>query len=418
MDWPTLLRGIHDALASDLGRAEKAVRVAALIRQAGGYRWVGLYAVTDREIAAVGWSGPGAPAHLRFPVTQGLSGAAVASGRAVVAGDVTADPRYLTAFASTLSEAIVPVVDPATGTVVGTLDVESAERDAFTDADRQTLERCAAALAGLFADADPDAKAGYELAFEDTFDGDVLDQARWLPCYLPQWSSREAAAARYQLGGGVLRLVIEADQQPWCPEFDGQTRVSSLQTGVFAGPVGSTVGQSRFTPGLVVRQAQQAARLYTPRYGLFELRAKALDDPRCMVALWMIGYEDRPERSAEICICEIFGRNVAADSVGVGMGLHPFGDPAIRDEFSVENVAIDARQFHTYAAEWTPEHVAFFVDHRLVKLVEQSPTYPMQFMLGIYEFPDDGQAPQPARPYPKQFVVDYVRGYRPTGGRR
>jgi L-methionine (R)-S-oxide reductase len=153
MDWSTVLRGIGDVLAGDLGRADKAVRVAALIRQAGGYRWVGLYAVTDQEIAAIGWSGPGAPAHPRFPMTQGLSGAAVAAARAVVVNDVTADPRYLTAFASTLSEAVVPVVDPGTGTVVGTLDVESAERDAFTDADRQALEGCAAALTRLFAEA-------------------------------------------------------------------------------------------------------------------------------------------------------------------------------------------------------------------------------------------------------------------------
>ena len=259
---------------------------------------------------------------------------------------------------------------------------------------------------------DPVSKDGYELEFEDTFDGDALDRARWLPYYLPQWSSREAAAARYRLGDGLLRLVIEADQPPWCPEFDGQTRVSSLQTGVFAGPVGSTTGQSRFKPGLVVRQAQDAARLYTPRYGLFELRAKANDDPRCMVALWMIGYEDQPQRSAEICICEIFGRGMTADRAGVGMGLRPFEDPSIRDEFSVEDLAIDAREFHVYAAEWTPEHVAFFVDHRLVKLAEQSPDYPMQFMLDIYEFPDDGQPARPSHPYPKQFVVDYFRGYR------
>jgi hypothetical protein len=264
---------------------------------------------------------------------------------------------------------------------------------------------------------DPVSKAGYELEFEDTFDGEDLDRSRWLPYYLPQWSSREAAAARYRLGGGVLRLVIEADQPPWCPEFDGQTRVSSLQTGVFAGPLGSQVGQSRFKPGLVVRQEQDDARLYTPRYGLFELRAQALDDPACMVALWMIGYEDRPERSAEICVCEIFGRNLTADRAGVGMGLHPFGDPAIRDEFSVVDVAIDARQFHVYAAEWTPEYVAFFVDHRLVKLVEQSPAYPLQLMLGVYEFPDQAQASRPARPYPKEFVVDYLRGYRPAARR-
>ena len=94
----------------------------------------------------------------------------------------------------------------------------------------------------------------------------------------------------------------------------------------------------------------------------------------------MIGYEDQPERSAEICICEIFGRSMTADRAGVGMGLHPFADPRIRDEFSVEDLAIDARDFHAYAAEWTPEYVAFFVDHRLVKVVEQSPGYPMQFI--------------------------------------
>jgi putative methionine-R-sulfoxide reductase with GAF domain len=35
--------------------------------------------------------------------------------------------------------------------VVGTLDVESGERDAFTNADRQALERVAAASRGLFA---------------------------------------------------------------------------------------------------------------------------------------------------------------------------------------------------------------------------------------------------------------------------
>jgi L-methionine (R)-S-oxide reductase len=151
MDWPTVLGGIEVVLAGDQGRAEKAIRIAELVRQAGGYRWVGLYEVTGQEIAVIGWSGPGAPAHPRFPVTQGLSGAAVAARRAVVVNDVTADPRYLTAFSSTLSEAIVPVVDPGTGVVVGTLDMESGVRDAFTDADRQALERIATVSRGLFA---------------------------------------------------------------------------------------------------------------------------------------------------------------------------------------------------------------------------------------------------------------------------
>ena len=79
------------------------------------------------EIANLAFDGPGAPAHPRFPVTQGLSGAAVASVETVVVGDVRKDPRYLTAFGSTRSEIIVPVVDRAGRKVVGTIDVESEE---------------------------------------------------------------------------------------------------------------------------------------------------------------------------------------------------------------------------------------------------------------------------------------------------
>jgi hypothetical protein len=262
----------------------------------------------------------------------------------------------------------------------------------------------------VIAVADPVTKDGYELEFEDAFDGPELDERHWLPYYLPQWSSRAQAAARYRLQDGQLRLRIEADQPPWCPEFDGEVRVSSLQTGVFAGPVGGAVGQHRFNPSAVVREAQESRRLYTPLYGVVELRAKALDDPQAMVALWMIGYEDAPDRSAEICVCEIFGSEVAGDGGLVGMGVHPFGDPRISDEFEKVAVAVDVREFHVYAMEWTPAHVAFFIDGERRKLVRQSPSYPMQLMLGIYQF----GGVHAGEEYPKEFVVDYVRGYRPA----
>ncbi len=76
---------------------------------------------------------------------------------------------------------------------------------------------------------------------------------------------------------------------------------------------------------------------------------------------------------------------------------------------------IDAREFHLYAAEWTREQVAFFIDGEHIKTVHQSPSYPMQLMLGIYEFPDAAAGgTRSAAEYPKQFTVDYVRGYRPV----
>ena len=257
---------------------------------------------------------------------------------------------------------------------------------------------------------------GYELELEERFDRPALNERLWIPYYLPQWSSRTASAARYAVGDGTLRLSIEADQEPWSTELTGHLRVSSLQTGLFSGPVGSAIGQHHFRKSIVVREAQRNLALYTPRYGLFELQARALDDPVNMVALWMIGYEDRPTRSAEICICEIFGRDVSTHQARIGMGVHPFGDPTIKDEFAAEIVDIDARGSHTYAAEWTPYDVAFYIDGRLIKVVHQSPSYPMQFMLNIYEFADGPDLPSPLESYPKTFVVEGFRGYRPIAG--
>ncbi len=111
---------------------------------------MGLYEVTEDEIVNLAFDGLGVPAHPRFPVTQGLSGAAVASGETVVVGDVRKDPRYLTAFGSTRSEIIVPIVDRAGRKVVSTIDVESEKVDAFSEEDRVALERCAVAAAKLF----------------------------------------------------------------------------------------------------------------------------------------------------------------------------------------------------------------------------------------------------------------------------
>lgn len=94
----------------------------------------------------------------------------------------------------------------------------------------------------------------YVLEFDEAFAGAALDRSRWLPWYLPHWSSRAATEARHAIGDGVLRLRIDEDTAEWSPEFDPGVRVSNLQTGVGSGPVGSGEGQHRFRAGLVVRE--------------------------------------------------------------------------------------------------------------------------------------------------------------------
>ncbi len=151
MNKDDVLRRIAEVLNSSADRTAKARRIAEAVRLADNYRWVGIYDVGEREIAVIAWSGAGAPAYPRFPVTSGLSGHAVSTRRAVISNDVANDPRYLTAFGSTQSEIIIPVISPESQKVVGTLDVESDVKGAFTETDRERLEEYARALDRLWA---------------------------------------------------------------------------------------------------------------------------------------------------------------------------------------------------------------------------------------------------------------------------
>jgi len=147
---PLLLDQVRSLLEAEGSLEAKAQRTSQMIRAAGAYRWVGIYAVEGEEIVCLAWSGQGAPAHPRFPRSQGLSGAAVRSGAAVIVGDVTSDPRYLTTFGSTRSEIVVPIVSRVTGATLGLIDGESEQVNAFTDEDRAFLEECASVLASLY----------------------------------------------------------------------------------------------------------------------------------------------------------------------------------------------------------------------------------------------------------------------------
>ena len=145
----TLNQILMTAAGSD-DRAVKAKRLAELVQKLGEYRWVGIYDVGPETVSIVGWSGPSAPANPSFPATKGLTSSAIESKKAVVVGDVRNDPRYLTAFDSTLSEMIVPVLHPGDGRVVGTVDVESDRANAFSARDREMIEQCAQAALPLW----------------------------------------------------------------------------------------------------------------------------------------------------------------------------------------------------------------------------------------------------------------------------
>ena len=103
---------MSEILAIQGDRVGKARRIAAAIRETGGYPWVGIHEVSAGETAVLAWSGPAARA--------------------------------------TRSEITVPILGAAGGPVVGLLGVESDLPEAFGQEDRLLLEECAALLRPLW----------------------------------------------------------------------------------------------------------------------------------------------------------------------------------------------------------------------------------------------------------------------------
>jgi L-methionine (R)-S-oxide reductase len=120
--------------------------IAEMIRAACDYRFVGIYKISRGDFVIVAKTGKCPPAYPRFPMTQGLAGAAVESKQAIMVADVHKDPRYLPTFGSTQSEIVVPVITE-TGKPVGLIDVESEKLNAFTENDRDFLEHAAYLIA-------------------------------------------------------------------------------------------------------------------------------------------------------------------------------------------------------------------------------------------------------------------------------
>jgi GAF domain-containing protein len=142
------LNGLRAAIAEASDPEPATQRVVELLRaRFGHYDWVGIYWVDGPDLVLGPWSGPQATDHTRIPIGTGICGAAAASGQTEIVPDVEADPRYLACFATTRSEIVVPIFDG--GTVIGEIDIDGSDLDAFDETDARFLEEVAALVAPL-----------------------------------------------------------------------------------------------------------------------------------------------------------------------------------------------------------------------------------------------------------------------------
>ncbi len=137
-----LLPQIRSLVGSESHLVANLANVAAALKQAFGFFWVGFYLVDGDTLVLGPFQGP--IACTRIPYGKGVCGSAWKEARTVIVPDVDAFPGHIACSSASKSEIVVPVkVD---GEVVAVLDVDSDRLDDFTAIDAAGLEAVVAAL--------------------------------------------------------------------------------------------------------------------------------------------------------------------------------------------------------------------------------------------------------------------------------
>jgi Glycosyl hydrolases family 16/Glycosyl hydrolases family 2, sugar binding domain len=218
---------------------------------------------------------------------------------------------------------------------------------------------------------------GYELFWEDQFDGNKLDPEKWAP-----------RAIGPRRGGYNSTEAIKVK--------DGFLELSALQKGdsILAGAVGTQ-------------------DLFMTKYGYFECRSQLQKSKGVWAAFWIQSTgisagEDPGKYGTEIDIFEFFkgfGEDMVSHNLHWAYGPNQQTIGALLSHH--EGVS---EGFHTISLEWTPEKYAFFVDGYKYHEVTRAISHIDEYMILSMELP--GKEELKAAILPDVFKVDYVKVYK------
>ncbi|MBU1820470.1 MAG: GAF domain-containing protein [Bacteroidetes bacterium] len=112
--------------------------VAAALKEAFGFFWVGFYLVKEGQLVLGPFQGP--IACTRIPFHKGVCGACYTRQETIIVPDVEQFPGHIACSSASKSEVVVPVFH-RNGTVAMVLDVDSDQLDDFSEADADGLEK-------------------------------------------------------------------------------------------------------------------------------------------------------------------------------------------------------------------------------------------------------------------------------------
>ena len=129
---------IEALVASESDLIANLANVAAALKEAFGFFWVGFYMVKEGQLVLGPFQGP--IACTRIPFHKGVCGACYTQRETILVPDVDQFPGHIACSSASKSEVVVPVFH-RNGTVAMVLDVDSDQLDDFSQADARGLEK-------------------------------------------------------------------------------------------------------------------------------------------------------------------------------------------------------------------------------------------------------------------------------------
>lgn len=128
---------IEALVADETDVTANLANIAAVLKEAFGFFWVGFYLKKKDQLVLGPFQGPLACTRIAFD--QGVCGHAYSTQETVIVPDVDKFPGHIACSSASRSEIVVPIFD-ADGGVAGVLDADSDKIADFDDVDREGLQ--------------------------------------------------------------------------------------------------------------------------------------------------------------------------------------------------------------------------------------------------------------------------------------
>jgi GAF domain-containing protein len=135
--YESLIPQIKALIGNEKDLVANQANIAAALKEAFGFLWVGFYNVKDEELVLGPFQGP--VACTRIQKGKGVCGTAWEKKETVVVEDVDQFPGHIACSSFSKSEIVVPLVQECQ--VVGILDVDSDQLRAFDGVDNIYLNQ-------------------------------------------------------------------------------------------------------------------------------------------------------------------------------------------------------------------------------------------------------------------------------------